>query len=189
MTPARSVEEVLRLFEEFGSEFYGENVTQLDHALQCAALAERDKSSATLTAAALLHDVGHLLELRDSVTHDASVSSDQRHEALGAEWLTGLFPEAVTAPIAGHVTAKRWHCTRDADYEAKLSVASAHSLVLQGGHLSERECRTFEETPSFLDSVALRDFDDAGKVEGLRYRNIRDYEPLLMSVSTTATRR
>ena len=52
-----SVDDVIRLFEEHGdSEYGGEQVTQLEHALQAAELGERQAASESLIAAALLHD-------------------------------------------------------------------------------------------------------------------------------------
>ena len=44
-------------------DHYDEDLSQLDHALQTAALAVAADASDALVAAALLHDVGHLLEL------------------------------------------------------------------------------------------------------------------------------
>ena len=57
--------EILDLIEErllVGERKYGnENVTQLEHALQCAELAEKKNFSREVITAALLHDIGHLL--------------------------------------------------------------------------------------------------------------------------------
>ena len=41
-----------------GHENYGEGISQLEHAIQCAAFAERDGASEPLIAAAYLHDIG-----------------------------------------------------------------------------------------------------------------------------------
>src|SRR5215470_18576724 len=56
------VDAILELYLRRGTRRYQESVSQLDHALQAAALAEREGASPALIAAALLHDVGHLLE-------------------------------------------------------------------------------------------------------------------------------
>ena len=57
-----TVGERIQLFETYGdSQYGGEQVSQLEHALQTAALAESDQASPELIVAALLHDVGHLL--------------------------------------------------------------------------------------------------------------------------------
>ncbi|MGQ0832808.1 MAG: HD domain-containing protein, partial [Microthrixaceae bacterium] len=104
---ATSIDEVLHLYERWGTERYDEEIRQLEHALQTAALAAADGSDEALVAAALLHDVGHLLDLADGDgTRDRTV--DLRHEARGAAYLAALLPPAVTAPIALHVRAKRY---------------------------------------------------------------------------------
>lgn len=179
MKPLRSVDELLELYRSHGGDPYGEDVTQLDHALQCAALAARRGDPPELIIAALLHDVGHLAELRDGITYEESIRRDQGHEAVGAALLAKLYPVPITGPIALHVTAKRWRCTVDPAYEAGLSAASTTSLALQGGHLSPEERRTFEADPSFAVAVALRELDDAGKVEGLEVEDLEAYEGML----------
>ena len=59
------MKQIDRIFEilQSGSrvEYGNERVSQLDHALQCAALAEQQDAPAALVSAALLHDIGHLL--------------------------------------------------------------------------------------------------------------------------------
>ena len=54
---------LLNLLQTKGSDLqYGnENVTQLEHALQCAELTEKNNYSKEIITAALLHDIGHLL--------------------------------------------------------------------------------------------------------------------------------
>jgi predicted HD phosphohydrolase len=174
-----SVDAVLDLFHRFGHHRYGEAVSQLDHALQCAALARGRGLTDEIVAAALLHDVGHLLELRDGSTYEAGRTADRRHEVVGAEALAGLFPVEVTGPVRLHVSAKRWRCTVDRSYRVGLSPASVASLVLQGGPLDPRERAAFETDPRFEEALALREVDDAGKVEGLVIPGLADYEPLL----------
>ncbi len=64
-----NADDVIRLLAlEGGSEYGGEPVTQLEHALQSAALAEGEQARPELITAALLHDVGHLLH---SLPNDA----------------------------------------------------------------------------------------------------------------------
>jgi phosphonate degradation associated HDIG domain protein len=173
--PATSVTEVVDLYERFGADHYDEELSQLAHALQTAALARGAGASDALTVAALLHDVGHLLDIRDA----RSAGGDLRHEATGAQYLARLFGPAVTAPIALHVRAKRYRCAVDPAYHAALSAASTHSLVLQGGPLREDEAAAFESHPSFEDAVALRGWDDLGKVEGLDVGTFADRRGLL----------
>ena len=124
-----SLEDIERLYAERGTLHYGEGVTQMEHAVQCAALAEEDGAPPSLIAAALLHDVGHLFEDEDAVLR---ADHDGRHEIAGAQALKGLFGQAVRAPIALHVAAKRYLCCREPAYFDALSPASQASLALQG---------------------------------------------------------
>ena len=56
------IEDITALFESRGAQLYGsEAVSQLDHALQCAQLAEHWGAQPELVIASLLHDLGHLL--------------------------------------------------------------------------------------------------------------------------------
>ncbi len=53
--------EIRALFEhKGGSQYSGEAVTQLEHALQSARLAEETGASNELITASLLHDFGHM---------------------------------------------------------------------------------------------------------------------------------
>ena len=73
------VDELLALYASYGGELYaGEPITQLAHALQSAALAEAEGADDALIAAALLHDVGHLV---DKHAEGAAASGiDRQHE-------------------------------------------------------------------------------------------------------------
>lgn len=175
MTALRSVDEVLALFARYGEEHYGEDVTQTEHALQCAALAERDGAPDALVAAALLHDVGHLL----SLGHGEVPGTDDRHEAVGARALAGVFGPEVTGPIALHVTAKRYRCAVDPEALAALSRASVASLAVQGGPLDADACARFAAHPGAADALALRGYDDTGKTEGLIVPGFDHYRGLL----------
>ena len=177
--PARSVEEVLELYRRWAGHRYDESVSQSDHARQTAALAVRDGARDELVAAALLHDVGHLLDLAASDGAYAPRTDDLHHEDVGARWLSSVFDEAVTAPIALHVQAKRYRCATDPEYLATLSAGSTRSLELQGGPATPSELRSLEATPWFTEAVALREWDDAGKVEGLDVPPLEHFAPVL----------
>jgi hypothetical protein len=76
------VDEVAAVFLEKGeSSYFGEPVSQLEHALQTAHFARRDNAPNYLIAAALLHDVGHLVQnLPEDI---ANHGIDARHEDIG----------------------------------------------------------------------------------------------------------
>jgi phosphonate degradation associated HDIG domain protein len=156
---------VQRLFAAHGTLAYGESVNQVEHALQCAALAESEGAADTLVVAALLHDLGHMLH-RDAASALRS-GEDDRHELLGAETLERWFGAAVAAPVSLHVRAKRYLCAREPGYLERLSPVSTRTLALQGGPMGEGEAGDFERLPHFRDAVRLRRWDDMAKVRGL----------------------
>ncbi|MCB0972475.1 MAG: hypothetical protein KDA97_13295 [Acidimicrobiales bacterium] len=182
--PAASIAEVVELLRTWGPERYDEEVSQLDHALQSAALARAEGASDELVAAALLHDVGHLLELREGGVADGDVAVDLGHEARGARWLAAVLPPAVTGPIALHVAAKRYRCATEDGYEAALSAGSTASLARQGGPMSPAEAERFAAHPASDDAVRLRGWDDAGKVTDLDVGTLDDHLELLARVAT-----
>ncbi|MGL4423584.1 MAG: HD domain-containing protein [Gemmataceae bacterium] len=152
-----------------GAEYHGEAVTQLEHALQAATLAVEDAQPATLVAAALLHDIGHLL----------GDGPGAPHEELGLKALQELFPAAVTDPVRLHVAAKRYLVTVEADYAASLSPASIESLRRQGGPMTPTEQAAFEAEPHFSAAVQLRRYDDAAKVVAQPTPGLTDFRPYL----------
>lgn len=162
-----SVDDIVALFDRFGSERYGEDITQTEHACQCAALAVRDGAGEALVVAALLHDIGHLIHLAATGEDAHAADVDDDHEALGARALAPVFGAAVTGPIALHVSAKRYRCAIDPDYRNRLSDASIASLRLQGGPLTTEVAEQFSRHPAASDALRLREWDDTGKVVGL----------------------
>ena len=165
--PMSVVDDLSELFAQRGDSLYGgEAVTQREHALQAAWLAEKAGADAALIAAALLHDVGHLLhDLPDDATDDGI---DDRHEELGERWLSRHFGPAVTEPVRLHVAAKRYLCAVEAEYFSELSPTSVQSLQLQGGPFSSDEVAEFERSPFFREAVELRRWDDDAKIVGLQ---------------------
>ena len=177
MKPAESVLlEIKRLFQERGASWYaGEEVTQLEHALQSAMLAERADASSSLIAAALLHDVGHLLD--EEFADCAMAGIDDHHEARAAVWLKESFGPEVCDPIKMHVAAKRYRCAVDADYRDRLSSASQRSLELQGGPFNETQAEAFRKHRFFEESIRLREWDDKAKIPGLETPPLEHFLP------------
>jgi [1-hydroxy-2-(trimethylamino)ethyl]phosphonate dioxygenase len=178
---ASSIDEVTGLYATWGSERYDEEVTQLEHALQTAALAVGAGASDALVVAALFHDVGHLLELQAGAV--GPLDDDLHHESRGAKYLSGVFPIAVTIPIALHVRAKRYLCAVDDDYRAGLSAGSERSLQQQGGTFEPAELDAFEQLAGSSDAVQLRRWDDGGKVDGLEVAPLDHYRPMVARVA------
>jgi phosphonate degradation associated HDIG domain protein len=174
------IDRLLSLFADRGrGAYFGEAVTQTEHALQCSHLAEQSGADAALVAAALLHDVGHLLH---GLAEDAAEQGiDDRHEDGGARWLGRHFGPAVVDPVRLHVAAKRYLCAVEPGYAAALSPASQLSLRLQGGPLAPDEAHRFEQEPWFRSAVAVRRWDDAAKVPGLAVPALEHYRPHLQA--------
>ncbi len=156
------LEKLKSMIARKGGELYGgEQVTQLQHALQAAALAEAGGAADHVVVAALLHDIGHLFE--PEFDRAMELETDLVHERLGEAFLKRFFGADVTEPVRLHVAAKRYLCATDPSYFATLSAASVHSLKLQGGPMSEDEVARFETEPSFRDAVQVRLYDDRAK--------------------------
>jgi phosphonate degradation associated HDIG domain protein len=166
---------IMNLFNDKGhSEYGGEAVTQLEHALQTATLARENNASDQLITAALLHDIGHLLH---DLPNDAPLKGiDDVHENKAAVSLRKYFPEAVTEPVRLHVMAKRYLSSTEETYYSLLSEPSKQSLVLQGGLMSSAEVSAFEQNPFFSDAVMLRKWDDQAKVKELTTAPVEDFE-------------
>ena len=166
--------DVVGLFARAGRQRYGERVTQLDHALQCAAHARRDRADDEVVIAALLHDVGHLRE-----TAPAKEAPDRHHGADGADLLRAWVPPRLAWLVEHHVVAKRYLVTIDPRYAACLSSASRRSLSAQGATLEAERAFTLETHPWFGDAVRIRRWDDAAKEPDAVCPPLIDYRALL----------
>jgi phosphonate degradation associated HDIG domain protein len=162
-----SLQDIDLLFRRHGqTQYAGEPVTQLEHALQTAALAERENAPPALIAASLLHDLGHMLEDKDDTPTMAGI--DDLHQYRILPFLRALFDEDVLAPIRLHVDAKRYLCAADPAYFSTLSADSVRSLQLQGGIFDAQQAVAFIAAPFAADAVRLRRWDDLAKQAGYR---------------------
>jgi len=158
------------------SDYIGESVSQLDHALQCATLAEQH-GDPELTLAALLHDIGHLVPSQEPSMEGLGT---RNHERVGADILLGLgFSARVGRLVAGHVNAKRFLASQRPAYLAKLSPASTRTLALQGGPMTTHEQAEFEQHSDARDLIQLRGFDEGAKALGANFRPLEHFTPLL----------
>ena len=177
-----STADIIGLYRKWGQVKYSELISQTEHAVQCARLAEKDSASSSLVLAALLHDIGHLVDLESNDGTEVT-DEDTAHEATGSRVLSDVLPREVRLPIALHVDAKRWLCTRQPGYRASLSAASEHSLQLQGGPMDDDEAARFEAMPGFADAVSLRLWDDLGKDPDVG-GSLVDFERILLEHAT-----
>jgi phosphonate degradation associated HDIG domain protein len=168
-----------RLAEAGRQRYGGEAVSQLDHALQCAQCAQRDRAPRACIAAALLHDIGHLLH--DAPEDVAGQGIDMRHEMLAHCFLAAHFVPAVAEAVRLHVDAKRYLCAVDPAYLLRLSPTSRQSLALQGGPFTAAQSAAFEALPFAAAATALRRWDDEAKIPGLATPSLLSYRALVAS--------
>lgn len=175
------IEKIVGLYEAKGGRAYeGEGVTQLEHALQSAQLAEQAGAPPELICAALLHDIGHLLNDRGETPTLRGV--DDRHQHVALPFLRKAFPEAVFGPVRLHVDAKRFLCATRPGYREALSEDSKRSLELQGGVFSPEEAERFIRQPFAAEAVSVRLWDDAAKVPGAATPGLGHFEAILRAV-------
>ena len=167
------MENIRSIYEkQGGDEYYGECVTQYQHAIQSAYLAEQySPDDHELIVAAFLHDIGHLLgKNKEDYMGELGVL---RHESVGSEYLReklGL-SERICYLVANHVNAKRYLTRVDKEYYDCLSETSKQTLVYQGGPMNDDEAERFRLHPQFECCLRMRTFD-----EGAKETNFDNYE-------------
>jgi phosphonate degradation associated HDIG domain protein len=171
-----TLDEIVRIFEERGGqEYYGEVVTQLQHALQAAHAAVQAGADEEMILAALLHDIGHML---DGVSLPGIGVVD--HDRAAAEWLRSRgFSERLVQLAGGHVAAKRYLVSANPAYHARLSPTSQRTLELQGGPMSEHEAQQFRSHPLFEEILRLRVWDEAAKDPAASPAGLDSYLPAI----------
>lgn len=155
-------DEIRDIYASRATGRYGlSTVSQLQHGLQAAALAERNGEPAHMIVAALVHDIGHMVH--DLGDDPARAGIDDLHEERGAQWLGLRFGPEVVEAVRLHVSAKRYLCAVDPGYFGRLSEDSVRSLALQGGPMTADEVAEFEKLPFADAAVRLRRLDEAAK--------------------------
>ena len=130
-----------------------------------------------LVAAALLHDVGHMMQKAGEDAADRGI--DTRHEQISAGYLARAFGPGVTEPVRLHVAAKRCLAATAPGYVDRLSAASLQSLALQGGPMSPAEVEEFMALPAAEAALRLRRYDELGKAQGVEVAVFEAYRALL----------
>ncbi len=162
-----------------GLPYDGEPVDQLEHALQCAAIAqERRAEDAEFIIACLLHDIARAPAVA-GIPYDGP---GEHHGQTAARWLTPRVGERVAWLAAQHVPAKRFLVATDPGYGATLSEVSRRTLRAQGGAMDAGEISSFQSARDWREAVELRLIDDLGKVPGLRVPEVEHYRPQLSAV-------
>jgi phosphonate degradation associated HDIG domain protein len=183
MNPQETAAYLINLYRTYGdADYIGEPVSQLEHMVQCAQLAEASGANEETILAAFFHDIGHFCEhiVPDKVQFmDGFGIVD--HEKLGAQFLRqhGI-SENVCALVASHVNAKRYLTSKDEKYFRQLSEASRQTLEFQGGPMSADEATRFEADPLFGQFIQLRRWDELAKATGQPLPPLAHFEDMIV---------
>lgn len=174
-------EEIFNLYENYGgAEYAGEKVTQLEHMVQAAELAEEEGYDEDVVLAAFLHDVGHISEAANG-ENTMGEYGIKDHEEIGADFLQEKgFSKKVVRLVQSHVEAKRYLTRRDPEYYAQLSDASKRTLEYQGGPMTEEEASAFEQYPLFDLIIKMRKWDEQAKIEQKPLPDLRRYKGMMV---------
>ncbi|RLL96986.1 hypothetical protein CFD26_101735 [Aspergillus turcosus] len=167
-------------------DYLGERVTQLEHSLQCAYLAQQSAEygqDKEVVLAALLHDVGRFIpaaaEMASMVDSSGKFIGRASHEVLGERYLRELgFSEKVCALVGAHVMAKRYLVATDKSYYEGLSETSKRTLVYQGGEYTAEQIKEAQNDPLLDAKLAVRRWDDQAKVPGITVPPLEHYQEL-----------
>lgn len=177
------IDEIFDLFEKYGNaDYIGEDISQIEHAVQAAQLAEEQGYDQETILAALLHDIGHIC-VNEAEYTDMGGFGNQEHEKVAEAFLRRKgFSEKVISLAVNHVAAKRYLTYKNPEYYNKLSEASKQTLEYQGGRMSADEATTFEQDPYFAESIKLREWDEQAKVVGIPLPDMGKYKQMCLAV-------
>jgi 2-amino-1-hydroxyethylphosphonate dioxygenase (glycine-forming) len=177
----RTADEIMTMYRQHGgSEYAGEKVSQLEHMVQAAQLAEEKGFDEEVILAAFLHDIGHIAE-EDNGENAMDDFGLKDHEAIGAQFLAEKgFSSRITKLVASHVNAKRYLTKADPDYYNQLSDASKRTLEFQGGMMSAEEAEKFEKDPLFSEIILMRRWDEQAKVEDKPLPELERYRAMII---------
>jgi 2-amino-1-hydroxyethylphosphonate dioxygenase (glycine-forming) len=175
----RVTDEIMSYYQLHGGEEYaGEKVTQLEHMVQAAQLAEEQGFDEDVILAAFLHDIGHICETGHG-DNEMEGFGIMDHEEIGADYLQKKgFSKKIVRLVQSHVEAKRYLTYKYPDYYNQLSDASKKTLQFQGGKMEKEEAEAFEQYPLFSLIIKMRTWDEQAKIEHKplpdlsRYRNM-----------------
>jgi phosphonate degradation associated HDIG domain protein len=182
-------DEIFELYENHGgAEYAGEKVSQLEHMVQAAQLAEEQGHDEEVILAAFLHDIGHISEAGREGGNGTMSAHQQMdgfgikdHEEIGAEFLRAKgFSKKVARLVESHVEAKRYLTLRDPAYYAQLSDASRKTLEYQGGPMTEEEAAAFEQYPLFDLIIKMRKWDEEAKIEHKPLPDLQHYRQMML---------
>lgn len=177
----KKVDHLFSYYEKYGSEDYiGEPVSQVEHMIQTAMLAEQDNQPRSVILASLFHDIGHLVQFEYKHQLDKMhVYGVKNHERIGLELLKkNEIPYPIPQLVENHVKVKKYKVYKYPEYYKVLSDASKKTLEYQGGAMTEAEANAFEKDPLFEKSLLIRSYDDKAKIKGLILKSLEYYKDM-----------
>lgn len=174
-------EEIIEMYQHHGGEEYaGEKVTQLEHMVQAAQLAEQQGYDEEVILAAFLHDIGHICEAANG-DNEMDGFGIKDHEEAGADFLRRRgFSERLIVLVQSHVGAKRYLTYKYPSYYDSLSEASKKTLGYQGGRMMEAEATNYEKQPLFDLIIQMRRWDDDAKLLDKPLPDLEKYHIMLV---------
>ena len=175
------IDYLFSLYTEYGKcDYIGESISQIEHMTQAAMLAENNNEPIEVVLACFFHDIGHLIQEKELSLNGLGIKN---HEKLGAQLLRSHYiPEPIPTLVENHVKTKRYKVYKFKNYLNKLSNASKQTLTLQGGMMTEKEAKEFENEKYFEWSNKVRDYDDLAKEIGVKIKPLEYYKGLLDEV-------
>jgi phosphonate degradation associated HDIG domain protein len=176
----RITDEIMNFYEHHGgAEYAGEKLTQLEHMVQAAQLAEEQGYDEEVILAAFLHDIGHICEDGHG-DNEMDGFGIKNHEEIGADFLKNKgFSKKVVRLVESHVQAKRYLTFKYPEYYQQLSDASRKTLEYQGGRMEKEEANAFEQYPLFSLIIQMRKWDEEAKIEHKPLPDLTHYRQMI----------
>lgn len=187
MVVYQHAQRILDLYLKYGNEVYfGENVTQIQHATQAAQLAKNHQYNNEVVLAAFLHDIGHLLSFDNPSLSQMGDYGALNHESIGANYLRSIgFSDFICDLVESHVAAKRYLIYQNPEYYLQLSEASKKTLEHQGGMMTLEEAILFSENPHFDLYIKMRQWDEMAKCENDIQYDLKEIHQLIIGALTS----
>lgn len=182
------INKIFKYYELYGNKDYiGESVTQTEHMIQAAMLAENDKQDDYIILAALFHDIGHLIQFESEVSLETMGNYGvKNHEKIGKKFLEdNNVPYPIPQLVENHVKVKRYLTFKNAEYINVLSNASKETLKRQGGPFNLEQANDFESDPLFEKSLLIRNYDDKAKENDIELKSLEYYKNKLINIINT----
>jgi 2-amino-1-hydroxyethylphosphonate dioxygenase (glycine-forming) len=163
------------LYKKYGTyDYISEDISQIEHMIQAAMIAEKEKQSEEVILACFLHDIGHLIGLDKNLKQtDYGVLN---HEFIGSDYLRKLgFKYPIPELVENHVKAKKYLTFKNPDYYNNLSNASKQTLKEQGGPMTKQQAENFENDELFEVSLKMRIYDEKAKIKDMKINTIDYY--------------